>query len=106
MRGLLDELRGLSVTTVEKVEGTRTRMDGLRHLGAVNSGWYSALTGYHYSMPIEIRVGHGNTLLEHKTVRWQKGQVLETVLKGLRGKQCFAAWSLSAPRRCERTNRK
>jgi len=74
------------------MRGLLARMECLKYLGAVSSDAWSAVVGYKYSMPLEIRIGSVDMQAEKRTVRWKKGETLERALGRLRGRACKAAW--------------
>jgi hypothetical protein len=74
MRGLLEELRGLSVTKVEK-------LNELNHLGSVHTFGWNAMWGFKYSIPLEIRE-KGAKKGENTQVRWKEGWSLKMAMVG------------------------
>jgi hypothetical protein len=69
--GLLDELGRLNAP------------EGLSHLGAHHTGYWSRMMGYDYSIPMVIR-GWGHKPGYATQVRWKKGGSLENAVAGQR----------------------
>ena len=74
---------------IAQMRGLLDRMEGLKHLGAVHKWDWTAMRGYEYSIPVEIRVG-GATKGETAQEVWKPGWRLRYAIEAVRARH---AWS-------------